>query len=147
MTQATTCPHAAQFEADLRSVMADLGESTLGIPLPPLPTPPEGEPEPENPEGDDPAPTMAFIPCLARDHGHERVSPDVGVYSGQRARIATAIVFARDVPGCIMRGDVVHLFGVEWQVRSARSMGFGLGQAIRLTLAADEKAGLGARRA
>lgn len=117
-------PHAAQLMADMRAVMQDLGESEMGIMMP--------DPDDSSKE------VESAVSCLARDHGHERISGDVAAYSGERARIATVLAFAADMPVDLRRGDAVNLFGEEWQVRSVRRHGFGQGQVLRLTLTAEE---------
>lgn len=113
---------------DFRALLADLGNTPIGLPLPAPVTLEDGTEQ-----------TTALVACLARRLGVRRADSDAQAHSNERGEQARAYLLLEDlglngldVP---KRGQTAELWGLPWQVREAEILGLDTGQVLRLTLA------------
>lgn len=88
------------------------------------------------------------LDVVARDMGVRRLSGDLGMDGGSRARLAmihlaeadvlAARQFMPDAPGLPSAGERVELWGEAWQVRSVQRLGYARPGIIRLEITRNE---------
>lgn len=119
-----------QALADFTALRASLGTQTLTI------------------RGRGDAAAGIDVDVVARDLGVRRLSGDLGMDGGSRARLAMIhlaeadVLAARqsmpDAPGLPSVGDRVELWGEAWQVRTVQRLGYARPGIIRLDVTCNE---------
>lgn len=76
----------------------------------------------------------APVMVVARDLGPQKMNGEDAAYSNERAHLARAWYSTDALSRRLERGEIVGLWGHDWQVRTCRNLGMGTGEVFGLTL-------------